>query len=130
MSDLNQKNDTAIMQELVFSFSLADIMEVGDSAIEKSMDVFVLFGIDFDSKIWATLNTESSLKSFGPRCFAQQLKFKIPSHQLEVLIENVKRNFELKDDSILLDVSLGISSEQKVEINFWIGPSKNKIKIC
>jgi len=129
MIDQNQKTESGKLQELIFNFSLSDILEVGQSAEKGNMEVFVLFGIDFDSKIWATINTESSMKSFEPRRFAQFLKFKIPSNNFQYLHENVKNHLNIADN-LALNLSLVISNEQKVEIYFWIRDDKNKVKLC
>ena len=55
MEDLKMQSESNIKQELVFSFSLKDLLEVGETVIiDKLSHIHILFGIDFDSKMWAT----------------------------------------------------------------------------
>ena len=125
MEDLKMQSESNIKQELVFSFSLKDLLEVGETVIiDKLSHIHILFGIDFDSKMWATLNTDKSLDSFKPRTFAQQLKFKIPIDQYWKLIEQANSKYDGSNDT-QISISLGISNDQKVVISFRLGEAES-----
>lgn len=110
---MNQTCEQTIVQELNFSFAFKDLLEVAESIKMENSNVYILYGIDYQSRMWSTINTKQSLES--PRTFAQQLKFEIPAEQYLDFVYKAKENSQGLTD-FTINLYLGITKDQKVSI--------------